>query len=116
MRTLRNIAIVALLALIVAAVPGGGNAARAIITALTIAFLIALGLGGYELYRQNRLTYLSLEERHRTTLLIALGAISLMIAGADELLESGPGLLLWIAVLGVSVFAIVNVWSSSQTY
>ena len=33
-------------------------------------------------------------------LLGALGAIVLMIAGADELTETGAGLLVWLGVLG----------------
>ena len=59
---------------------------------------------GYLLYRQNRLAYLTLDDRQRTILLAALGAIVLMIAGADELFETGPGVILWIVVLGLSVF------------
>ncbi len=114
MRALRNIAIIAVLALIVAAVPGGGEAANAIVTALTLCFLIALGFAGYQLYRQNQLTLLSLEERSRTMLLAALGAIVLMVAGADELTATGLGLLLWLSVLGFSIFALVRVWSEAR--
>ena len=116
MRTARNIAIIALLALVVAAVPGGGNAAEAVITALTIAFLAVLGLAGYQLYRQNQLSFLSLTEGQRAAVVAAVGAIVLMIAGADELLDSGAGLLVWIAVLGLAVFTLVRAWAQSQSY
>jgi len=114
-RTLRNIAIIAVLAFIVAAVPGGGEAANAIVTALTICFLVAIGFMAYQLYRQNQLALLSLEDRSRTMLLAALGAIVLMVAGADELMATGLGLLVWIAVLAASIFALVRVWSEARS-
>ena len=46
----------------------------------------------------------------------AIGAIVLMIAGADELTGSGGGLVVWLAILGASIFAIVRVWTESQRY
>ncbi|MGH2953089.1 MAG: hypothetical protein ACRDK9_03575 [Solirubrobacterales bacterium] len=116
MRAVRNIAIIALLALIVAAVPGGGNAADGLIAALTMCFLIVIGLAAFQVYRQNRLTYLGLDDRARGILLAAVGAIVLMIAGADELLGTGAGLLVWIGVLGLAVYAIVRVWTGAHSY
>jgi hypothetical protein len=116
MRAARNIAIIALLALIVAAVPGGGNAAEAVLTALTIAFLAVLGLAGFQFYRQNHLAYLSLTDGQRAGVVAAVGAIVLMIAGADELLDTGAGVLVWIGVLGLAVFTLVRAWGQSQTY
>ena len=61
-RVARNIAIIALLALIVAVVPGGGNAARAILATISLVFFALIGFAGYQLYRQNRLTYLGLDD------------------------------------------------------
>jgi hypothetical protein len=113
-RAVRNIAIIALLALVVAAVPGGGNLADGILAVLSLLFLALIGVTGYMLYRQNRLAYLTLDERGRTVLLAALGAIVLMIAGTDELLGSGAGTLVWIGVLGLSIFAIVQTVQSSR--
>jgi drug/metabolite transporter (DMT)-like permease len=116
MRALRNIAIIAVLALGVAVVPGGGNVARAVLAALTLCFLAVIGLAGYQIYRQNKLSYLSLTDRQRAVLVAAAGAIVLMIAGADELLDTGLGLLVWIGVLGLAVFSIFSVWTESQRY
>jgi tetrahydromethanopterin S-methyltransferase subunit C len=48
-------------------------------------------------------------------LLGSLGAICLMIAGADELLDTGAGTLVWIGVLGLSVFAIARVVAEARS-
>lgn len=113
MRAARNIAIIALLALIFTVVPGGGEAARAIVTALTLCFLVLIGFAGRELYRQHRFAIASLADRPRLVLLAAAGAIVLMIAGADELTETGPGLLVWLIVLGVAIVAIYRTWTEA---
>jgi hypothetical protein len=114
MRAVRNIAIIALLALVVDVVPGGGEAASGIVAALSIVFMALIGFAGWQLYRQYRLTYLGLTDRQRATLLGAIGAIVLMVAGADELTGTGAGLLVWLIVLGAAVFAIVKVWTEAQ--
>lgn len=115
MRAARNIAIIALLALVVAAVPGGGNLADGILAALTIAFLVIIGVMGFLLYRQNKLAYMTLDDRQRMILIGAIGAIVLMIAGTDELLDTGAGVIVWIAVLGLAVFGIARVVADSRS-
>ena len=116
MKHVRNVAIILLLALIVAEVPAGGDVARGIVAAVTLAFLAVIGFAGYQFYRQNRLSYLNLEERWRTILVCALGAIVFMIAAADELLGTGLGLFAWLAVLGIAIYAIVRVYQESRAY
>ena len=115
MRAARNIAIIALLALVVAAVPGGGNLADGILAALTIAFLVIIGVMGLLLYRQNRLAYMTLDDRRRMILIGAIGAIVLMIAGTDELLDTGAGVIVWIGVLALAVFGIARVVADSRS-
>ena len=115
MRAARNIAIIALLAFVLAAVPGGGNLANGVLAALSIAFLVIIGAAGYLIYRQNRFAYVTLTDSQRAWLLGALGAIVLMIAGADELLDTGAGTLVWIGVLGLSIFAIVRVVGEARS-
>ena len=53
MRNARNIAIIALVALLVAFLPGGGQAAEAAITVLMIAFLATLGFAARQIYRET---------------------------------------------------------------
>jgi hypothetical protein len=115
MRIVRNIAIVLLLALVVDLVPGGGNAARAIVAAVGITFLAMIGWAAYVYFRQNRLAYLGLTDRQRALFVGALGAIVLMIAGASKLTVTGGGLFIWFAVLLFSILAIAKVWTESRS-
>jgi hypothetical protein len=116
MRTLRNVAIVMALALVVAFVPGGGNAAEAILSAITMGFLAGIAWTVYVLSRQNQLTLATLSDGRRAILYGALGMIALLIAGSDELFSSGGGTLVWIALLGASIAAIWRVWIEANTY
>ena len=116
MRILRNIAIIALLAVPVAFLPGGGEAARAVITALTMAFLATMALFARQLYRQDQLTVDTLPDGQRAVLFGALGVITLMIAGADEMLSTGGGTVLWIVLLAGSALAIYRVWAEAHSY
>jgi prepilin signal peptidase PulO-like enzyme (type II secretory pathway) len=114
-RAARNIAIILLLALIVDLVPGGGNAAQAIIAAVGIIFLAMIAWSGYVFYRENRLAYLGLTDRQRAMLLGGLGAIALMIAGASKLTATSGGTLILIAIVVGAVLAIVKVWTEYRS-
>lgn len=98
-----------LLALVVAEVPGGGNVADGIFGALTVGFLVAIGATGLMIYRQNRFTYLTLPDRSRAILLGAIGAITLVIAGADRVVDWPGGLFILLGVVGLGVWAIFSV-------
>jgi hypothetical protein len=115
-RHVRNVAIILLLALGVAFVPGGGDAADTVLAALYMGFLATIGFLGYRLYMQNQLTLSTLSDGRRLLLFGAVGAIALMIAGADEMLDSGAGTLAWIAILAASVLAIIQVWREANAY
>jgi TRAP-type C4-dicarboxylate transport system permease small subunit len=115
-RTVRNIAIIALVALGVAALPGGGNAANVVLTALTMGFLVAIGFFAWRLYMENQLTISTLSDMRRGILYGALGVIGLLIAGADELFSTGGGTAAWLSLLVISVLAIFWVWREATTY
>lgn len=116
MRALRNIAIIAALAFIVAAVPGGGNLAEAVLTTISILFLAMIAFAVFQLYRMQRLTIGTLDDRRRAILIGSVGLIVLMIAGADEMLETGLGSLIWIALLALAIVSIWRLWLEAQTY
>jgi hypothetical protein len=115
-RILRNVAIVMLLALLVAFAPGGGNAAEAILTAITMGFLAGIAWAIYVASKQNQLTLATLGDARRGILYGALGMIALLIAGSDEMFASGGGTLAWILLLGASVGAIWKVWTEANSY
>jgi hypothetical protein len=101
---------------VVAFVPGGGNLAEAILTAITIGFLTAIAWTVYVLGRQNQLTLATLSDGRRAILYGALALIALLIAGSDEMFSSGGGTLAWILLLVASVGAIWRVWVEANTY
>jgi hypothetical protein len=116
MRVVRNVAIIAVLALGIAVIPGGGTAAETVLAVLVMGFLAAIGLFAYRLYMENQLTLSTLRDSQRALLYGAFGVIALMIAGADELLETGVGTLIWIALVGLSVLAIIRIWTVARSY
>jgi hypothetical protein len=116
MRTARNVLIVMALAFAVAFVPAGGNVAEAIFAALTMGFLAAIAWTVYVLSRQNQLTLATLSDGRRGILYAALGLIALLIAGSDEMFDSGGGTLAWILLLGASIAAIWRIWTEANTY
>jgi len=115
-RTVRNVAIIMVLALGVAFAPAGGNVVDAIFTALTMGFLAGIAWMLYVLSRQNQLTLATLSDGRRAIFYSALGMIALLIAGTDKLFASGGGTLVWILLLGASVAAIWRIWVEANTY
>lgn len=116
MRALRNAAIVMLLAAVVAFVPAGGNAADAILTAITMGFLAAIAWTVFVLSCQQQLTLATLSDGRRAILYAALGLLALLIAGSDEMFSSGGGTLAWLVLLGGSIAAIWKVWTEANAY
>jgi hypothetical protein len=115
-RTARNVAIIMLLALVVAFVPGGGNAADALLTALTMGLLAGIAWMIYTLSRENQLTLATLSDGRRAILYGAFGMLALLVAGSDRMFSSGGGTLLWIVLLAGSIAAIWRVWMEANTY
>jgi len=115
-RTLRNVAIVLLLAFVVAFTPSGGNVAEAILTAITMGFLAAIAWMVFVTGRQNQLTLATITDARRAILYAALGMIALLIAGSDEMTSTGVGTLAWIVLLGASVAAIWRIWIDANSY
>jgi len=114
-RTARNLAIIMLLALVVALLPGGGNLADAVLTALTMAILAGVAWMVYTFSRENQLALATLSDGRRAILYGAVGLLALLIAGSDKLFSTGGGTLLWILLLALSIAAIWRVWMEANT-
>lgn len=105
-----------LLALLVALLPGGGNVADAVLTALTMGLLAGIAWMVYRLSRENQMTLATLSDGRRAILYGAVGMLVLLIAGNDKMFSSGGGTLLWIVLLAASVAAIWKVWMEANSY
>jgi hypothetical protein len=116
MRAARDVGIILVLGLLVAFAPHGGNAAEAVLTAITMGFLAAISWTIYVLSRQNQLTLATLSDARRAILYGALGLIALLIAGSQQLFSTGAGTAAWILLFAASVVAIWRVWIEAGTY
>jgi hypothetical protein len=113
-KTARNFAIVALIALAFTAAPGGGPALGVALTLLTMLFFAAIGFFGYRLYREHRtFTLDALDDRRRLIFYAAVGLAFLTFAATSRLFGlGGPGILIWIALLALSSFTVFRVFAS----
>jgi diacylglycerol kinase family enzyme len=112
----RNIAIIAVLALALAVIPGGGSVASGLLAALSLIFLAAIGLLVARGWEQTSMTRDLMNDRQRATLYGSLGAIALMIAGLDEMLDTGAGTVAWLVIVGVSAYLAVTTWREASSY
>lgn len=115
MRAVRNVAIIALLALALTVLPAGGNVADAILAALSILFAIAIGAMLIRAWRSTSLQRDTFTDRQRWLVYGSIGAIALMIAGTDELLATGLGVVVWVAVLVGAGWLVFNTWREAQS-
>ena len=117
MRAARNFAIIALIALAVVALPGGGGAADVAVTLISIAFFAAIAIFGYRLYREHHFTLDALEPRVRFVLYASIGLAFLTFTASRRMFdEGGLGALAWIALLSLASYGVFWVWQQSRSY
>lgn len=117
MRAARNFAILALIALAIVVVPGGGPTLSVITTLLSIAFFVAIALFGYRLYRENSFTLDSLSERQRFVLYASVGLAFLNFTATSRLFHAGGlGVLAWLVLLGIASYGVMWVFLSYRRY
>ena len=83
--------VIALVALALVVLPGGGNALDVVLTALTIVFFAAIALLVARLYRQYRLDIESLDANIRLALYGSLAIAVLTFTATDRLFDAGGG-------------------------
>jgi hypothetical protein len=109
--------VIALIALAIVVLPGGGNALDVVLTLLTIAFFTAIALLVYRLFRQYRIELESLDATLRLALYGSLGLVLLTLTATDRLFEAGGGgVLLWFALLALASYGIFWVWTRYRRY
>jgi drug/metabolite transporter (DMT)-like permease len=109
--------VIALVALILTLLPGGGNALDVLLTALTIAFFAAIALLVARLYRQYRLDIETLDPNVRLALYGSLAIILLTFTGTERLFDAGGGgVLAWFALLALASYGIFWAWTRYRRY
>jgi hypothetical protein len=116
MRTLRNVAIIVVIAAVVQFLPGGGHAANAIEGALWVGFGVAIGYLGLRTYRERRVSIYALGDRHRALLYTGIGLIVVAWAARARMWQTGFGELCWFLIVGFIVYAAMEVYRHSRTY
>jgi hypothetical protein len=115
-RTVVYIAIILGLAAAVALLPGGGTAANSVAMALSIIFLGTMAWFGARMYRENRMALMSLEERWRAVLYVAIGVVVVTLAATSRLWLTSAGVIVWFALLFGAAYALYATWRQAREY
>jgi hypothetical protein len=115
-RTLRNVAIIVVIAAAIHFLPGGGRAASAFEAALWVAFAIGFGYLALRFYREHRVSIHGLGDRHRGLLYGAVAIGLFEWAGRARMWQTGLGELVWFALLGLAAYALLEVYRHWRAY
>ena len=112
-----KLGVIALVALVLTVLPGGGSALDVFLTALTIAFFAAIALLVARTYRQYRLDIETLDANIRLALYGSLAIAVLTFTGTDRLFNAGgAGVLVWFALLAVASYGLFWAWTRYRRY
>jgi hypothetical protein len=115
-QTVRNIAIVLVIAALVVLIPGGGTGASIAIQAVSLAFLASLAWIASRLYREHRVAIYSLGDARRAILYGAIAVAALTLTATSRLWETGTGEIVWFALLGGAAYAAFAVIWAARKY
>jgi hypothetical protein len=109
--------LIALVALLFTAVPGGGSAIDVVLTLLTILFFAAIALLVYRLYREHRFELDTLDSKQRLVLYGSVGLAILTFTGTARLFDQGGiGVLVWVVLLAACSYGVFWVWTQYRSY
>jgi len=114
--TARNIGVIVLLGLVVWLVPGGGDGARFVMQLLNAIFIVLMALGCGILYRNFRGEIFALGDLWRFALYAAVGVAVVTMAASGRLFETGPGAIVWFALIGAASYTLYLVWQRHRSY
>ena len=110
-------AIIALIALAIVALPGGGPVLNVVLTLLSMAFFVGIALFAYRLYHENHFTIDALTDRQRFVLYASIGVAMLNFTATSRLFGAGgAGVLLWLILLGLCSYGVMWVYVSYRSY
>jgi hypothetical protein len=116
LKTARNVAIVLVIAAGVYFLPGGGKAASTFEAALWVAFGLGIGYLGLRWYRENRVALHGLGDRHRGMLYGAVALCVFVVMARVRMWQTGFGELAWFVLIGLIVYAAMEVYRSWRSY
>jgi len=109
--------VVALVALALTALPGGGGALRVTLTLLSIAFFTAIAYLGYQLYQRFGFELDSLSDRARLVLYGSVALAFLTFCATNRMFDSGGlGAVAWLALLGICSYCVYWVGTQYRAY
>jgi hypothetical protein len=109
--------LIALVALVLTAAPGGGNLLDVLLTALTIAFFAAIAILVARMYRQYRLDIETLDSSIKLALYGSLAIAVLTFTATDRLFHSGgAGVIVWFALLALASYGLFWAWTHYRRY
>jgi hypothetical protein len=114
--TARNVGIIAVVALAVVLLPGGSSGANFVLATLSLGFIAAIGLLGYRLYMENKLTLWSMSTQHRGLFYGGLTVAAMTLIATSRLWNGGFGTVIWFVLLGGSGLAVYHAWTESRRY
>jgi hypothetical protein len=114
--TVRNIAIIAAIAAVVAILPGGGTAANVVLTGIYLVFLGALVWVATIMYREHRGSLYLLGDGKRALLYIAAGVLAVTLTATQRLWNTPAGSIAWLVLVGASVYVGFAVLWAARRY
>jgi hypothetical protein len=109
--------VIALVALVLELLPGGGNALDVVLTALTLAFFAAIALLVARLWRQYRLDIETLQSSIRLALYGSLAIAVLTFTATGRLFDAGgAGVIVWFALLALASYGLFWAWTRYRRY
>jgi drug/metabolite transporter (DMT)-like permease len=116
-KTAAKFGLVALAALALVVLPGGGGALRVALSVLTIAFFAAIALLIHRLYREHRFELDSLSQTERLILYSSIGLALLTFTATNRLFDrGGAGVVVWLALLALCSYGMFWVWTRYRRY
>lgn len=109
--------VIALVALALTVLPGGGSALDVALTLLSIAFFVAIAFLVFRLYRQYRFELDALDDRTRLVLYGSVGLALLTFTATSRLFDTGGlGALTWLVLLGLASYGVYWVWMRYRSF